>query len=84
MKIYQPLKLTFQSDHFANRIHDGRICRDRPTNRVGWVRHINDDHLEQKLRYMTYIYLSKLTSALPGTVPGCKKLNKIIRNQAKS
>lgn len=36
---------TFQCDDFRSRIHDGGVGGDWPTDRVGCVRHVNDDNL---------------------------------------
>ena len=37
--------LTFERNDLAGRIHDGRVSRDRSTDGVGGVVHVNDDHL---------------------------------------
>ena len=37
--------LSLERNHLRGRIHDGRIGRNGPTNGVGRVCHIDDDHL---------------------------------------
>ncbi|MPC20316.1 hypothetical protein E2C01_013254 [Portunus trituberculatus] len=43
---FQPCQQQFQAcDDLGGRVHDCRITRDGPANRVGGISHINDDHL---------------------------------------
>ena len=37
--------LTFESNDFAGRVHDGAVGADRPPDGVGGVGHVDDDHL---------------------------------------
>ena len=37
--------LSLQGDHLRGRVHDGRVGRDRASNRVDRVGHVDDDHL---------------------------------------
>ena len=37
--------LTFQRNNFTGRVHDGRVSRDGPSDGIGRVVQVNDDHL---------------------------------------
>ena len=37
--------LSLQGDHLRCGIHDGRVGRNRATNRIGGIGHVDDDHL---------------------------------------
>lgn len=36
---------SFQSNDLAGWVHDGRVSTDGPPDRIGGVRHVNDDNL---------------------------------------
>ena len=41
----QRARRTFEGDHFAGGVHDGRVCGDGPPDGVGRVVHVDDNNL---------------------------------------